>query len=391
MTKKLNILGATGSIGRSALDVAARHPGEWQVRAIAGGSRVKELADAAAACGAEIAALADASKLDDLVAALKARGLKTQAMAGDAALCQIAADAEADGVLLAASGAEGLPQAFAAARAGRRMLLANKESVVCGGALLQSEIRRCGASLFPVDSEHSAIFQCLASATPAQRESAVIWLTCSGGPFRRRMDLSSVTVEEASTHPRWKMGRKITVDSSTLMNKGLEVIEARWLFDIPPERIRVIVHPESVIHSAVAYADGAVLAQLGTPDMRTPIAVAMAWPERIASGAAPLDFATLAPLTFEAPDLARFPQLGMAWEALKAGGIACIVLNAANEVAVEAFLDRRISYLSIAKTCRLALDAGLSGDAGSLEGILEADRRARALARSLIASGKVCA
>ena len=391
MTKKVNILGATGSIGRSALDVIARHPGQWRARALAGGSRVAELVQACEATGAEIAALADETKLDELAAALKARGLRAEPMAGEEALCRIAADPEADAVLLAASGAAGLPQAFAAARAGRRMLLANKESVVCGGALLQSEIRRCGASLYPVDSEHSAIFQSLAAATPSQREKAVIWLTCSGGPFRTRRDLSAVTVAEASTHPRWKMGRKITVDSSTLMNKGLEVIEARWLFDIPPERIRVVVHPESVIHSAVAYEDGAVMAQLGVPDMRTPIAVALAWPERVASGAAPLDFTALSALHFEAPDLERFPQLGMAWEALREGGAACIVLNAANEVAVEAFLQGRISYLSIARTCRLALDAGLSGDVESLEGILAADREARSLARSLIDSGRALA
>lgn len=390
MIKKVNILGATGSIGRSALDVIARHPGEWKARALAGGSRVEELADACAASGAEIAAVADESKLDALAAALKARGLKCEALAGTEALCRIAADPEADGgVLLAATGAAGLPQAFAAARAGRRMMLANKESVVCGGALLQSEIRKGGAELFPVDSEHSAIFQSLASATEDQRKDAVIWLTCSGGPFRKRLDLSHVTIAEASTHPRWKMGRKITVDSSTLMNKGLEVIEARWLFDTPADRIRVVVHPESVIHSAVAYRDGAVLAQLGTPDMRTPIAVALAWPERIASGAEPLDFTKLSGLTFEAPDTARFPHLAMAWEALEAGGNACIVLNAANEIAVEAFLAGRIGFLQMAALCRMTLDASAPASAASVDDILEADLEARALAHSIIASGKL--
>ena len=249
MAKKINILGATGSIGRSALDVVSRHPGEWQVGVLAAGSRAEELAAACEAYGAEAAVLADESKLPELQAALKARGLSTRAAAGEAACCEAASDSEADAVLLAASGAAGLPQAFAAAKAGKRMLLANKESVVCGGALLQQAIREGGAELLPVDSEHSAIFQSLAAATPAQREKAVIWLTCSGGPFLRRMDLTGVTVEEASTHPRWKMGRKITVDSATLMNKALEVIEARWLFDIPPERIRVVIHPQSILHS----------------------------------------------------------------------------------------------------------------------------------------------
>ncbi|MDL2059627.1 1-deoxy-D-xylulose-5-phosphate reductoisomerase [Mesosutterella sp. AGMB02718] len=386
MTKTVNILGATGSIGRSALDVLSRHRGEWRVRAIASGSRVRELAEAAAACGAEAAAVADPALKDALAAELRARGLATEALAGPEALCTIAGDRGADAVVLAASGAAGLPQAFAAARAGRRMLLANKESVVCGGALLQSEIRRHGASVFPVDSEHSAIFQCLAAATPGQRASAVIWLTCSGGPFRTRLDLSNVTIEEASTHPRWKMGRKITVDSATLMNKGLEVIEARWLFDIPAERIRVVVHPESVIHSAVAYCDGAVMAELGVPDMRTPIAVALAWPQRIESGAQPLDLLHMKPLTFEAPDTQRFPLLAMAYEALREGGGAPIVLNAANEVAVEAFLGGRIPFLSIAEVCRRTLEQVHFGSPDSPEEILEDDRRAREAARGLIDS-----
>ena len=381
MAKKINILGATGSIGRSALDVVSRHPGEWQVGVLAAGSRAEELAAACEACGAEAAVLADESKLPELQAALKERGLSTRAAAGEAACCEAASDSEADAVLLAASGAAGLPQAFAAAKAGKRMLLANKESVVCGGALLQQAIREGGAELLPVDSEHSAIFQSLAAATPAQREKAVIWLTCSGGPFLRRMDLTGVTVEEASTHPRWKMGRKITVDSATLMNKALEVIEARWLFDIPPE---------SILHSGVAFEDGAVMAELGVPDMRTPIAVAMAWPERTESGAAALDFTKLKePLTFEAPDLERFPQLKLAWEALEAGDSATIVLNAANEAAVAAFLDRKISFLGIGRACREALSGLVLPAPKSLSDIYAADREARSFVDSLIRSGRI--
>ena len=383
--KTINILGATGSIGRSALDVVSRHRGQWRVRALAAGSRPAALAEACEASGAEFAAIADPAKLDELVAELRARGLRTEAAAGAAALDAVASDSAADAVLLAATGAAGLTQAFAAARAGRRMLLANKESVVCGGGLLIETARLGGASIFPVDSEHSAIFQCLAGASEAQRRDARIWLTCSGGPFLRRQDLSGVTVEEASTHPRWKMGRKITVDSSTLMNKGLEVIEARWLFGIPPERIDVVVHPQSVVHSAVAFCDGAVMAQLGTPDMRTPIAVAMAWPERIASGAAALDLRQLSALTFEAPDTGRFPLLRMAYEALREGGAACITLNAANEVAVEAFLCRAIPYLGIAEVCRRTLERKALAAPRDEADILEADRLSRALAREEVA------
>ena len=384
MTKTINILGATGSIGRSALDVISRQGGEWRVGTVVSGSRAEALADAAAGSGAECAVIADKSQYPALRRALKERGLSTRAEAGTDACAAAAGDRAADAVLLAASGAAGLPQAFAAAESGRRMLLANKESVVCGGAVLRDAVRRGGATVLPVDSEHSAIFQSFAAATPGQRESAVIWLTCSGGPFRTRKDLSSVTIAEASTHPKWKMGRKITVDSATLMNKGLEVIEARWLFDVPPERIRVVIHPQSVIHSAVAYRDGAVIAELGTPDMRTPIAVALAWPERTESGAAPLDFTTLPPLTFEAPDTARFPQLGMAYEALKAGGSASITLNAANEVAVAAFLAGRIPFLGIPRVCREALDRVESTPVSTLGEILEADRAARRAAEGII-------
>ncbi len=389
MAKKINIIGATGSIGKSSLDVLSRHAGDWRVGTLAANKNAEGLADACAASGAETAVLADESALSELREALKKRGLQTEARAGAEAMREAASESAADSVVLAASGAAGLPLAFAAAKAGKRMLLANKESVVCGGALLMEAVKEGGAELLPVDSEHSAIFQSLAAATPRQRQSAVIWLTCSGGPFRKRMNLSDVTVEEASTHPRWKMGRKITVDSSTLMNKGLEVIEARWLFDTPPERIKVVVHPQSVIHSAVAYCDGAVMAQLGAPDMRTPIAVALSWPERCVSGVEPLDFTRLENLTFEAPDTERFPLLRMAFDALKAGGSASITLNAANEAAVDAFLNRRISYLGIAELCARVLEVSENRAPESVEEIFALDAAARRTAEEILTRGAV--
>ena len=293
---------------------------------------------------------------------------------------------DVDCVLVAIVGAAGLEASHAALTSNKRLALANKESLVVGGDLLMPLAQP--GQLIPVDSEHSAIYQCYLGENP--REAHCIWLTCSGGPFLRRMDLTGVTVEEASTHPRWKMGRKITVDSATLMNKALEVIEARWLFDIPPERIRVVIHPQSILHSGVAFEDGAVMAELGVPDMRTPIAVAMAWPERTESGAAALDFTKLKePLTFEAPDLERFPQLKLAWEALEAGDSATIVLNAANEAAVAAFLDRKISFLGIGRACREALSGLVLPAPKSLSDIYAADREARSFVDSLIRSGRI--
>jgi 1-deoxy-D-xylulose-5-phosphate reductoisomerase len=266
---------------------------------------------------------------------------------------------------------------IAAAEAGKRLLLANKESVVCAGALLVAAVQRGGGELLPVDSEHNAIHQCLAGVRESERRGARLVLTASGGPFRTRDDLESVTPDEACAHPNWVMGRKISVDSATLMNKGLEVIEATWLFGMPADRVDVVIHPQSVIHSMVEFADGSVLAQMGSPDMRTPLAYALAWPERIASGARRLDFAQLGALTFEAPDRRRFPCLDFAYRALRSGGSAPAVLNAANEVAVQAFLDGRLRFTEIAPTIEQVLEAFVPAPPGSVDEVLEIDREAR--------------
>ena len=269
-----------------------------------------------------------------------------------------------------------------AAEAGKKLLLANKESVVCGGRILMDTIKASGAVLMPVDSEHNAIFQCLVGATQKARCEANIILTCSGGPFRQRQDLSDVTVEEATHHPNWSMGKKITVDSATLMNKGLEVIEARWLFDFEPERIQVVVHPQSVIHSMVQYADGVVIAQMGAPDMRNTIAYSLGFPERLDAGVEPLNFSKIKTLTFEEPDLKRFPQLGYAYDALKLGGAASIVLNAANEIGVEAFIQGKIGFTDIARLCHAMMYGFQPPTPTNLEEILETDKEARKLAQS---------
>ena len=343
--QNIALLGATGSIGRSALAVAALHPDRYRIHSIAGGSRVAELVEIARNVHPKHVVIADESKFSDLQKALFDAGLNdVEAHAGAAAVRALAEDPEADAVLQAIVGAAGVAPTFAAAKAGKRLMLANKESVVCGGALLMKTIAENGAELLPVDSEHSAVFQCLAAADEKMKKDARIILTASGGPFRGRRDLSGITPEMAVKHPRWSMGRKISVDSATLMNKGLEIIEASWLFGFPEDRIDVLVHPESIIHSMVEFADGAVMAELGTPDMKTPIAVAMSWPERIASGTERLNLAKLGKLTFEAPDTETFPLLGLARESLRQGGIASIVMNAANEVAVAAFLDRKLSF-----------------------------------------------
>ena len=388
MAKKINILGATGSIGRSALDVVSRHPGEWQVGVLAAGSRAEELAAACEACGAEAAVLADESKLPELQAALKERGLSTRAAAGEAACCEAASDPEADAVLLAASGAAGLPQAFAAAKAGKRMLLANKESVVCGGALLQQAIREGGAELLPVDSEHSAIFQSLAAATPAQREKAVIWLTCSGGPFfgRTRDELDRVTRADALAHPTWAMGAKITIDSATLMNKGLERIEAMHLFNCDLDFINVVVQCQSKIHSMVEFADGSVMAHLGASDMRIPIQFAFSYPERWDTPAPRIDFRELGQLTFDAADMDTFRCLALAERAGKTGGTMPCVLNAANEVAVDAFLHDGCSFTDIDRIVESCMDAHDMQAVDSFEQLRDIDAWAREKAAQVLAA-----
>lgn len=384
--QNIAIFGATGSIGGSTLDVLSHYKDHYKVFALTANSRVEELVRLCESHHPRVALVADESKKGKLASALKTRGLTDiEVWAGESDLVRLAALPEVDVAVLAIVGAAGLAPTFSAARAGKRLLLANKESVVCGGALLMKSIKEHGAELLPVDSEHNAIFQCLTSASDEDRKNARLILTASGGPFRKRMDLTEVTPEDAVAHPTWNMGRKISVDSATLMNKGLEVIEASWLFGFPPDRIDVVIHPQSLIHSMVQYADGCILAQMGAPDMRTPIAYSLGWPKRLDGFAKRVDFAALGSVTFEAPDMQRFPQLGYAYEALRMGGAASIVLNAANEIAVEAFLDRRIRFLDIARSCRQMMDSMVLAAPKSLEEVLAADREARIKTREVIA------
>jgi 1-deoxy-D-xylulose-5-phosphate reductoisomerase len=356
--RRIALLGATGSIGGSTLDVIARHPDRFAVEALSAHCQVEPLLALCERFQPRVAVIADPARETQLRAGLRARGLRTEGRAGEAALDEVAADPASDTVLAAIVGAAGVSSTLAAARAGKRLLLANKEAVVMAGGLLMRAVADGGARLLPIDSEHNAIYQCL----PADGNRGGVrrlLLTASGGPFRgrERATLADVTPEQACAHPNWVMGRKISVDSATLMNKGLEVIEAAHLFGIDPDCIEVVVHPQSVVHSLVDYADGSVLAQLGNPDMRTAIAYGLAWPERIASGVAPLDLAALARLDFEAPDLAAFPCLGLAYAALRAGGSAPAVLNAANEVAVAAFLAGHLPFLAIPRLIEATMAA----------------------------------
>jgi 1-deoxy-D-xylulose-5-phosphate reductoisomerase len=382
--KAVTILGATGSIGTSALDVIARHPERYRVHALTAQSNVDGLADLALRFGPAVVVIGDASLEGRLREALRERGARARVAGGRDALVDVARAPEVDAVLAAIVGAAGLVPTLAAAEAGKRLMLANKEAIVSAGALLMGAVRRGGAELLPVDSEHNAIHQCLAGVREAERDGARLVLTASGGPFRNRLDLDTVTPDEACAHPNWVMGRKISVDSATLMNKGLEVIEASWLFNMPVERIDVVIHPQSVIHSMVEFPDGSVLAQMGTPDMRTPLAYALAWPERVASGAQRLDFARLGELTFEAPDLQRFPCLGFAYDALRHGRAASAVLNAANEVAVQAFLEGRLRFNGIATTIERVLDAYDPEPPSGIDEVLEIDRRAREVAAGML-------
>ena len=385
--QNIAILGATGSIGRSALAVIANHPDRYRAGALAAGSDAKALAAAALAVRPQAVAIADEAKRSELAALLAEGGWKGEILSGPGAAGQLAADARFDTVIHAIVGAAGVRPAFAAAAAGKRLLLANKESVVCGGEILMRTVRESGATLLPVDSEHNAIFQCLHAAGNSGRDAARIWLTCSGGPFHARpeVDLARVTPEQALAHPTWKMGRKISIDSATLMNKGLEVIEAHHLFDFPPERISVVIHPQSVVHSMVEFADGAVVAELGTADMKLPIAYCLAYPERIAGDVKRLDITRMGPLTFSEPDTGRFPLLALAFEAISSGAASPIILNGANEVAVEAFLAGKIGFAAIGALCRDALEALSPAEPSGLEDILEIDRMAREAARSLTA------
>lgn len=374
MTQPITLLGATGSIGRSTIDVVERYPDRFHIHAVAGGSRVAPLVEVCRKVKPQRAVIAEANRMDELAQALKAEGLgNIEVGAGAEAVSKLAEDSDTEVVVQAVVGAAGVAPTFAAARAGKRLLLANKESVVCGGRLLMDTVKQYGCELLPVDSEHNAIFQCLAGATPQARANAQLILTASGGPFRGRKDLTGITPEQAIAHPKWNMGRKISVDSATLMNKGLEVIEARWLFDFEPGRIKVVVHPESIVHSAVEFEDGAVIAQLGAADMRTPIAYSLGWPERLDGHAKRLSFSEIARLTFEEPDLETFPLLKLAYDALKADDGSTIVLNAANEIAVEAFLEGRIRFTDIFKTVKNVLATVVVTPLSDIEDVIALD------------------
>jgi 1-deoxy-D-xylulose-5-phosphate reductoisomerase len=385
--RRISVLGATGSIGGSALDVIARHPDRFAVAALTAHRNWEKLADLCRRHRPEIAVLAEPVDAIALERALAGLGLPTRVLAGEAGLIEAAALPQADTVVAAIVGAAGLKSTLAAALAGKRILLANKEAPVIGGAVFMAAVEKGGATLLPIDSEHNAIFQCLPASyarNPAASGVRRILLTASGGPFRTRplTELPRVTVDEACAHPNWVMGRKISVDSATMMNKGLEMIEAHWLFGVPRERIEIVIHPESVVHSLVEYIDGSVLAQLGHPDMRTPIAQALAYPDRVESGAPLLDLVRRASLTFEAPDPDRFPSLALARDALRDGGTAPAVLNAANEVAVAAFLAGRIRFTEIAPTSGEALARLPARAVRTLDDALDADAEARAMART---------
>lgn len=390
--QRVAVLGSTGSIGRNTLDVIARHPDRYQVVALAAATSVATMLAQCLQFRPQVAVMASAEHAAQLARELRAHGSATQVEQGAPALEQVAGDAGVDTVMAAIVGAAGLGSTLAAARAGKRLLLANKEALVVGGELFLRTVRAGGATLLPIDSEHSAIFQALPEdrATWAQRVDKLI-LTASGGPFLQRApaELAQVTPEQACAHPNWVMGRKISVDSATMMNKALEVIEAHYLFGVAPQSIEVVLHPQSVIHSMVQYRDRSVLAQLGTPDMRVPIAYGLAWPERITSGAQALDFGRLRDLTFEpmdsAENRARFPALALAWEALAAPPGTCAVLNAANEVAVAAFLERRIRFDQIHAVNRATLERVQPGRRDELAALLALDAESRAMARTMLA------
>lgn len=385
----ITILGATGSIGASTLDVVERHPDRYRVYALTAHQRVEELAEQCLRFRPQVAVVGNADAALRLSKLLDANGLKIDIGHGEADLCAVASASGCDTVMAAIVGAAGLAPTMAAAKAGKKVLLANKEALVMSGRLLMDAVSESGATLLPIDSEHNAIFQCLPHSyqrVPEQHGVAKILLTASGGPFLNRAveTLENVTPEEAVAHPNWVMGRKISVDSATMMNKGLEVIEAHWLFGAPADRIEVVIHPQSVIHSMVSYVDGSVLAQLGNPDMRTPIAHALAYPERVASGVEPLDLVRIGQLAFQRPDFERFPCLKLAYDALTAGGTAPAILNAANEVAVQAFLDGEIGFRTIAWTISRVMNELPHDEMSDIEALIEQDLRARALARSYI-------
>lgn len=385
----LTILGSTGSIGESTLDVVSRHPEKFRVFALAGHRQVDKLAAQCKQFRPEYAVVGDAGHAAELEKKLKQEGIDTQVLYGAQALIDVASADEVSGVMCAIVGAAGLPSALAAAQKGKTIYLANKETLVVSGALFMETARQNGAAVLPIDSEHNAIFQVLPrDYTGRLNEHGInsIILTASGGPFLNT-DLStfdSITPEQAVKHPNWSMGRKISVDSASMMNKGLELIEAHWLFNCPPEKLEVVIHPQSVIHSMVRYRDGSVLAQLGNPDMRTPIAYCLGLPERIDSGVGELDFGALSALTFQKPNFDRFPCLKLAYQAMNAGGAAPCVLNAANEVAVAAFLDKRIKFTDIAQVVAHSLAQDFSDGHHDIESLLAQDAQTRRQAEAFI-------
>jgi len=387
--KGVCILGATGSIGVNTLDVVARHPDKYKIVALSANSQVDRLVEQCVQYQPEYAVIANENAVEELKRKLKSKNISAQVLAGVEGLEKIASLPHVDYVMAAIVGAAGLKPTLAAARAGKRILLANKEALVMSGQIFMDEVKKNNAELLPIDSEHNAIFQCLPQDyEKGLSESGItkILLTGSGGPFRTRSshELENVTPDEACAHPNWSMGRKISVDSATMMNKGLEIIEACWLFNTSPDNIQVVVHPQSVIHSMVQYSDGSVLAQLGQPDMRTPIAHALSWPERIESGVEKLDFFAVAKLEFEQPDYERFPCLRLAEEAIRKGGTAPAILNAANEVAVASFLDNELKFTDIAYIVEQTLANLTSRSADSLTEVLEDDLAARKEAEQLI-------
>ncbi|MBT8519727.1 1-deoxy-D-xylulose-5-phosphate reductoisomerase [Polynucleobacter paneuropaeus] len=388
--KRIAILGSTGSIGTNTLDVIRAHPERFEVVALTAAKQVERLAEQCVEFKPRVAVVSDAGSAKKLCELLLAKQVSTQVLYGPDALITAVLESDCDTVMAAIVGAAGLLPTLAAAKAGKRILLANKEALVMSGNLFMDAVRQGGGELLPIDSEHNAIFQCLPvhySKSPSQHHGVEeLWLTASGGPFRNTpiAELSKVTPEQACAHPNWVMGRKISVDSATMMNKGLEVIEAYWLFGLPIEKIQVLIHPQSVVHSMVRYCDGSVIAQMGQPDMRTPIAYGLAWPDRITAGVQSLSLTQQAALNFMEPDLQHFPCLSLAFQAGKQGGTAPVILNAANEIAVAAFLDNALRYLQIPEVVEQVLNMIPPSTPSSLEDILEVDAKSRVLATDVI-------
>ena len=387
--QQITLLGATGSIGVSTLDVIARHPDKYSVYALSGNLQLEKLALQCQAHQAKFAVVSDSVAAAELEGLLQGAGCTTEVLYGIDALCQVASANDVDTVMAAIVGAAGLVPTLAAVSAGKKILLANKESLVMAGGLFMQAIKESGSVLLPIDSEHNAIFQCLPSDYKQAQSAGIskLLLSASGGPFRgwSQAEMSTVTPDQACAHPNWSMGRKISVDSASLMNKGLELIEACWLFDVGPGQIEVVVHPQSIIHSLVQYIDGSVLAQLGNPDMRTPIAHALAWPQRIDAGVADLNLFDIGQLNFEKPDLEAFPCLQLAFDAAQAAGDAPAILNAANEIAVQAFLDQRIGFTQIAQVVGETLSGLSFSEPESLDAVQESDSKARAFSTAYIA------